>query len=458
LTAGKNALTSVPDLSLLTGLTVIDLNSNRIAQPIISSFAAFTKLRLLDLHGNLYTGSLSASAFDSLLYLTSVDLGFNKLEGSLPDFYMNGTAGSITAINLQYNLFSGTVPLRWRFLQNLVSCSLAHNSLISPVQPFVLIFSLQTLDLSFNNLTLTSIDSAGRQLVGNLGPFLRFSVPHEINSILLNNNRLSGVFSPGWATFQKIAVISVANNQLSGQLPVDLWTDFNAAKTIQRFDLSGNLWVAPLPPGAPPNCLLEIDLSNCPLLANALTSIPSFLQASSELILDRSATFSCPRLINRDIAGFYKFFVDPVCLHCRECLNYCVNRRLIHNFSLLCVFLDLVSASPSTNMPRAPVNAASPRAVRRPTACNFRRKLPLAAVQTRACLVMAPRLGVCARVSTLSGPFRRRKAPSVLSLSFSPCFRPKMDPTTRFPCFRAARFQRILCSSPPATCLLKQIS
>jgi hypothetical protein len=127
-------------------------------------------------------------------------------------------------------------------------------------------------------------------------------------------------------------------------------------------------------------------------------------------------------------------------------------------FFLVCVFLDLAPTSPSTNTPHAPVSAASTRAVRRPTACNFRRKLPLAAAQTQACLAMVPRPGVCARVSTLSGQFRRCKAPSVLLLSFSPCFRPKMGPTIRFPCFRAAQFQRILCSSPPATCWPRRTS
>ena len=313
LTAGDNSLTSVPDLSLLTALTVIDLSNNQIAQPIMPSFAAFTQLQSLDLHGNLYTGSLSASAFDSLLYLTSVNLGFNKLDGPLPDFSVNGATSRITSIYLAYNKFSGTVPLGWRFLQKLVSCSLAHNAIISPVQPFVVISSLKTLDLSFNNLTLLAIDSGGRQLTGNLGPFLRFSVPNTIDTVLLNNNLFSGVFSTGWAAFSKISVISVANNKLSGVLPIDLWTEFNAAKTIQRFDLSGNLWIAPLPPGAPPNCLREISLTNCPLLANALTDIPSFLQASNEFILDASTKFSCPRLISNDILGFYKFFVDPVC-------------------------------------------------------------------------------------------------------------------------------------------------
>lgn len=93
---------------------------------------------------------LSTDAFDNMPVLTNLQLAGNGISGAFPTFI--GTT-SLSTLDISTNQFSGTPPLSWSDLENLVDLNAAHNNMESPINHFAFMKSLQRLDCSFNKLT-----------------------------------------------------------------------------------------------------------------------------------------------------------------------------------------------------------------------------------------------------------------------------------------------------------------
>ncbi|KAL0410564.1 UNVERIFIED_CONTAM: Leucine-rich repeat extensin-like protein 2 [Sesamum latifolium] len=98
--------TLVRELSLLTDLSILHLNSNRFSGSVPLSFRELSSLSELDLSNNHFSGGFPATVLyiPNLVYL---DLRFNSFSGPIPDDLFDR---KLDAIFLNNNLFDGELP------------------------------------------------------------------------------------------------------------------------------------------------------------------------------------------------------------------------------------------------------------------------------------------------------------------------------------------------------------
>ncbi|XP_028083844.1 probable LRR receptor-like serine/threonine-protein kinase At3g47570 [Camellia sinensis] len=102
----------------------------------------------LDLSQNQLSGSLPVEV-GNLVNLGSLDVSHNLFSGEIPSTL--GSCTSLETLCLGNNFFNGTIPSSFRFLRGLRELDLANNSLSGEIPVYLESFSLQDLNLSFNN-------------------------------------------------------------------------------------------------------------------------------------------------------------------------------------------------------------------------------------------------------------------------------------------------------------------
>ncbi|GAB4056412.1 beta strand repeat-containing protein [Spirosoma litoris] len=194
---------SIPTgLGNLTALIGIELDNNDLTGPIPTDLSTLTNLQALSLPYNRLTGSIPANLPTNLKML---DLEHNQLTGSLP-------ANLITMTNIQYiilsvNQLTGTVPTDLSPLTSLLNFNVSENQLTGNI-PTILPASLQGYELQNNQLT--------GSIPANL--------PSNIERLNLNDNRLTGSIPNNLNTLAKLKVLNLQNNQLTGSIPANLGT------------------------------------------------------------------------------------------------------------------------------------------------------------------------------------------------------------------------------------------
>ncbi|KAL3829944.1 hypothetical protein ACJIZ3_018746 [Penstemon smallii] len=171
--------TLVKELSLLSDLSLLHLNSNRFSGSIPLSFRDFPSLTELDLSNNHFSGPFPTAVLyiQSLLYL---DLRFNTFSGQIPEDLFNK---KLDAIFLNNNLFEGELP------ENL------------------------------GNSPASVINLANNKLSGGIP----FSLSYMgIKEILFLNNQLTGCIPEGVGMWTDLQVLDVSYNSLMGNLPDSL--------------------------------------------------------------------------------------------------------------------------------------------------------------------------------------------------------------------------------------------
>lgn len=170
--------TLVKELSLLTDITLLHLNSNRFTGTIPNTFRNLVSLTELDLSNNQFSGPFPYPTLQipNLLYL---DLRYNLFTGPIPQDLFNT---KLDAIFLNNNQFSGQIP------QNLGN---------SPASVINLANNNFNGDIPFS--------------IGYMGPRLK--------EILLINNQLSGCIPQGIGIFSDLQVFDVSFNSLMGHVP-----------------------------------------------------------------------------------------------------------------------------------------------------------------------------------------------------------------------------------------------
>ncbi|KAA3467746.1 LRR receptor-like serine/threonine-protein kinase FLS2 isoform X2 [Gossypium australe] len=153
-------------LGMLPRLRVLILRSNRFHGSIQDSLTnfSFSKLQMVDLSHNDFTGLLPTKFFQNLKALKeevkyvyeeyfsySVNLTIKGLE---LEFTKTVYMPTFTCIDLSNNGFHGEIPKVVGELRLLLALNLSHNSLTGPIPPsFGNLAALESLDLSFNKLS-----------------------------------------------------------------------------------------------------------------------------------------------------------------------------------------------------------------------------------------------------------------------------------------------------------------
>ncbi|XP_073289757.1 uncharacterized protein [Primulina huaijiensis] len=211
----------VKELSFLTDLSLLHLNSNRFTGTVPSSFREFESLTELDLSNNKFLGPFPTTALyiPNLLYL---DLRFNSFSGPVPDdlfdtkldaIFLNNNQfdGEIpenlgnspaSVINLANNRFTGTIPFSLSYM-GIKEILLLNNQLTGCIPDGVGLWTdLQVLDVSFNMLT------------GHLPDSL--SCLSEIEVLNFGNNKFSGTLPDLVCSLRALLNLTLSANFFSG--------------------------------------------------------------------------------------------------------------------------------------------------------------------------------------------------------------------------------------------------
>ncbi|KAJ6407157.1 hypothetical protein OIU84_010626 [Salix udensis] len=170
--------TLVKEISVLTDMSLLHLNSNRFSGTLPDTFRDLISLQELDLSNNHFSGPFPTVTLyiPNLMYL---DLRFNSFSGPIPEDVFNK---KLDAIFLNNNQFDSQIP------QNL------------------------------GNSPASVINLANNKLSGNI-PSSFGLMSSKVKEILFLNNQLTGCIPQGVGLFTEMQVLDVSYNSLMGHLP-----------------------------------------------------------------------------------------------------------------------------------------------------------------------------------------------------------------------------------------------
>ena len=170
--------TLVKEVSLLTDMSLLHLNSNRFSGTLPDTFKDLSSLQELDLSNNLFSGPFPIVTIyiPNLIYL---DLRFNKFSGPLPEDLFNK---KLDAIFVNNNQFEGQLPP------------------------------------NLGNSPASVINLANNKFRGNIPTSFGF-MGSKLKEILFLNNQLTGCIPEGVGLFTDMQVLDVSSNSLMGHLP-----------------------------------------------------------------------------------------------------------------------------------------------------------------------------------------------------------------------------------------------
>ncbi|KAJ7973759.1 Leucine-rich repeat family protein / extensin family protein [Quillaja saponaria] len=191
--------TLVKELSSLTDMSLLHLNSNRFSGTIPYTFRGLSSLQELDLSNNQFSGLIPEELFDKKL--DAIFVNNNQFEGELPQNLGNSPA---SVINLANNKFSGNIPTSFGFMgSQLKEILFLNNQLTGCIPEGVGLFTeMQVLDVSFNSL------------MGHLPDTI--SCLQDIEVLNLSHNKLSGVLPDLVCSLRNLVNLTVAYNFFSG--------------------------------------------------------------------------------------------------------------------------------------------------------------------------------------------------------------------------------------------------
>ena len=237
--SGNQIQGSIPDtFGNMTSLRTLCLCSNQLEGEIPKSFNNLCKLQTLELCRNNLAGVLAKNllpcANDTLEIL---DLSRNRFIGSFPDFI---GFSSLTRLELGYNQLNGNLPESIAQLSQLQVLNIPWNSLQGTVSEAHLfnLSKLQQFDLSFNSLLTLNFSSDW--------------VPQfQLTDILLASCKLGPRF-PGWLRSEKgVGWLDISGSGISDVIPNWFW---NFTSNLNRLNISNNQIT-----GVVPNASIEFS-------------------------------------------------------------------------------------------------------------------------------------------------------------------------------------------------------
>lgn len=190
----------------LTRLKILDLHENVFNGSIPVSIGNLSKLKYLDLNQSGLSDTIPSS-IGNLTNLTYLNISNCQLTGNIPSSIGNLT--ELHLLDLSYNHLSGNIPANLGNLKELQNLSLEDNNLSGNI-PSSLgnLQHLQFLDIGFNSLRDTIPFSLGNLL--------------NLQTLGLYNNNLIGSIPPSLGNLLNLAFLDLDYNQLSGNIPATL--------------------------------------------------------------------------------------------------------------------------------------------------------------------------------------------------------------------------------------------
>lgn len=219
-----------PEISLLSGLTVLDLYGNDIIGTIPSSIAKLPLLTDLILHDNSLTGTFP-SWIASMVNLQHIDLARNSFHGEIPSIL--GQLPQLASFSLENNHFNGTI--NWLTGINSVKyLRLGNNNITGKLSPDLLDLwpLIEELDVSSNQLdgilpenlfempSLRIIDLHDNKFEGSIP--ITTATESTLEFLSLSQNRLTGPIAPSISLLSKLHHLDLSLNLLTGTIPLEI--------------------------------------------------------------------------------------------------------------------------------------------------------------------------------------------------------------------------------------------
>ena len=135
----------------LQNLTLLDLSGNGLKGPIPDVLLRLKKLRALYLNDNEFTGTISKGQWEFLGTMERVVLYHNQFSGTLPKDIGDILSNRTKVFDIEYNFFSGSIPVSLARVSNLEYLYLSANLFTGTIPENL--FASRTLSLHGNNFT-----------------------------------------------------------------------------------------------------------------------------------------------------------------------------------------------------------------------------------------------------------------------------------------------------------------
>ncbi len=207
-------------------VTSIDLVWNELNGSMPAALADLTNLQELILSTNQLSGNIPVQ-LGNLADLETINLGYCQLSGNIPD--QLGNLSNLQSLLLMNNQLDGSIPSALGNLLNLTNLDLGFNQLVGSI-PLELgnLSNLEILNLGNNQL------SGGIPLtLGNL-PGLR--------DLTLRHNQLDGAIPSQLGNLNNLEALNIGWNNLTGNIPPELG-NLSSLRTLYLHanQLSGNI-------------------------------------------------------------------------------------------------------------------------------------------------------------------------------------------------------------------------
>ncbi|CAI5465483.1 unnamed protein product [Closterium sp. Yama58-4] len=211
----------------------LELPESGVSGPLPLELSQLTSLTTLDLGGNNLNGSVPAGVFASLPLLTEILLNGNSLEGNFPwNDILTQANSPLMLLRLDGNSFVGDIPDNaFENATQLHSLTLSDNKFTGPIPSSLGSASeISVIDLSKNWFT------------GSVPPSLADKLALEV--LALSHNRLSGEIPEFIGKLPAIVNLDLSHNWFIGHVPAS-FSSFG--QSLRGLQLSYNALTGPLP-------------------------------------------------------------------------------------------------------------------------------------------------------------------------------------------------------------------
>ncbi|KAL5862140.1 hypothetical protein ACOSQ3_003425 [Xanthoceras sorbifolium] len=239
-----------PEFCHLNHLEVLNLAGNSLSS-IPSCFSPLS-LKQVHLSRNMLQGELQ-DAFRNSSFLVTLDLGYNRINGSIPNWIFR--LFNLTYLILNNNNLQGSVPIQLCQLDQLRLVNLSHNDLFGHIPP-CLMTALRDKDyvIPDSSYYVPMINDTTSPLIGKeetvefrtktMSYFYRGKILTNMSGINLSCNKLIGEIPFQIGNLTMIHTLNLSHNKLTGPIP----PTFSNLKQIESLDLSYNNLNGKIPP------------------------------------------------------------------------------------------------------------------------------------------------------------------------------------------------------------------
>jgi Leucine-rich repeat (LRR) protein len=197
-----------------------------------------TMLRILNLSGNALTGAFP-TYITNFRRLEELNFSGMRLAGVLPDSI--GNLPNLRILSVAGNALTGRIPRTLENAANLQELNMGANTLVDSIPAFLgNLPSLRVLRLNNNRLIGTIPTTFG----ANTRKVAALTATPNLQEFEISGNRITGNIPDNFRTLRNLTVLSAANNQLTGALPIQTLRTLDSLKTL---NLGGNGFTGSIP-------------------------------------------------------------------------------------------------------------------------------------------------------------------------------------------------------------------